>query len=57
MEGVKLNKNILDYRDNQTPNGYGIGQKRGTYNYILPLGWRRFDLMFQINMIIEIMIG
>ena len=57
MEGVKLNKNILDYRDNQTPNGYGIGQKRGTYNYILPLGWRRFDLMFQINMIMEIMIG
>ena len=44
MEGVKLSKNMLDYRGNQTPNGYGIGQIRGTYPYIPPLGWKGFGL-------------
>ena len=44
IEGVKLNQNMLDYRGNQTPDGYGIGQKRGTYDYIPPLGWKGFGL-------------
>ena len=44
MEGVKLSKDILDYRGNQTPDGYGIGQKRGNYPYIPPLGWKGFGL-------------
>ena len=44
MEGVKLAPNMLDYRGNQTPDGYGKGQKRGTYDYIPPLGWKGFGL-------------
>ena len=44
MEGVKLAPNMLDYRGNQTPDGYGRGQKRGTYDYIPPLGWKGFGL-------------
>ena len=44
MEGVKLSKDMLDYRGNQTPNGYGVGQTRGTYPYIPPLGWKGFGL-------------
>ena len=44
MEGVKLSKNILDYRGNQKPDGYGIGQIRGTYPYHPPLGWKGFGL-------------
>ena len=44
MEGVKLSPNMLDYRGNQTPDGYGRGQKRGTYDYIPPLGWKGFGL-------------
>ena len=44
MEGVKLAPNMLDYRGNQTPDGYGRGQKRGTYDYIPPLGWKGFAL-------------
>ena len=44
MEGVKLAPNMLDYNGNQTPYGYGRGQKRGTYDYIPPLGWKGFGL-------------
>jgi len=44
MEGVKLSKNMLDYTGNQTPEGYGRGQIRGTYPYIPPLGWKGFGL-------------
>ena len=44
LEGVKLSKDMLDYRGNQTPKGYGIGQIRGTYPYKPPLGWKGFGL-------------
>ena len=44
MGGVKLSLNMLDYRGNQTPNGYGVGQKRGTYDYLPPMGWKGFGL-------------
>lgn len=44
MDGVKLTRKMLDYRGNKTPDGYGIGQKRGTYDYIPPLGWKAFGL-------------
>ena len=44
MDGVKLRRNMLDYLGNQTPYGYAIGQKRGTYDYIPPLGWKGFGL-------------
>lgn len=36
MDGVKLTRNMLDYRGNKTPDGYPIGQKRGAYDYIPP---------------------
>ena len=44
MDGVKLTKDMLDYRGNQTPDGYGQNQIRGTHKYIPPLGWKGFGL-------------
>lgn len=44
MDGVKLSLNMLDYRGNQEPNGYGIGQKRGGKDYLPPLGWKGYGL-------------
>jgi hypothetical protein len=44
MDGVKLTRDMLDYRGNKTPDGYPTGQKRGTYDYIPPTGWKGFGL-------------
>ena len=44
MDGVKLTKDMLDYRGNQTPDGYGQNQIRGKHQYLPPLGWKGFGL-------------
>jgi len=44
MDGVKLTKDMLDYRGNQTPYGYGQSQIRGKHEYLPPLGWKGFGL-------------
>ncbi len=40
----KIKKNMLDPRGNNFGNGYGIGQKRGGFDYNPPLGWIRFGI-------------
>jgi len=44
MDGCKLNKNMLDNNGNRVT-GWGVGEKRGGYNYYPPLdNWMGFGL-------------
>ena len=44
LDAVKLTRNIFDFNGNQTTDGYSKGQKRGTYDYFPPIGWKAFGL-------------
>ena len=44
MEGCKLTRNIFDQTGNNKDPGWGIGEKRGGYDYIPPLGWYGYGL-------------
>ena len=44
MEGCKLSRNIFDQGGNNRDPGWGIGEKRGGFDYIPPLGWIGYGL-------------
>ena len=44
MEGCKLSRNIFHQEGNNRDPGWGIGEKRGGFDYIPPLGWIGYGL-------------
>ena len=44
LEGCRLKRKMLDSKGNQYDGGWGIGEKRGGYDYYPPLGWMGFGL-------------
>ena len=44
MEGCKLTRNIFDQEGNNKDPKWGIGEERGGYDYIPPLGWYGYGL-------------
>ena len=44
LEGCKLSRNIFDPRWNNRDPNWGVGEKRGGFDYIAPIGWIGYGL-------------
>ena len=57
LDGILLNPELWDSRENNINQGWDIGEKRGGRPYYPPQGWKEYRLRVVKNMIKEMIIG